>query len=898
MHKNNSIKECCSANSAIAIAGCPSSGTTLLADLLDCVPRFAAPPELSILNIPSAYFWNECFQQWAVKRRRFITGSNYRPFSQFFNRKYLSVCGLNDNSLDQMIYEAGSLQEFVTLLCEKLTVYRDRPVEVLVENTPTNLNVAELFLNAFPDGRMIVMERNGYAVINSLKRRGFELAEALVIWLYQSWSARQLKGKANVCFVSFEKLVLEPVQALDEISLFCGIKWDSQQIVEKLSLNSYRMMLHRPQSWKAGVGGINKSRAYDAKMDLDPSLLSLLTSLGLQFECEDKVVVSASEILNIPADLTNNHVHNIYQLDISRAKLAVKYPVLNQYRLIPISKVDSLEKHETVSGFNPVLTNCFIPSLIENHVAEAVANEAGGFELPTPPSLPLRSLRIDASPPSDWDRPYDVLMFAASTVPCLLHLLNRRAEVGSMAIKDKPYYGSICSLLGVEMRGGKAQTDRMKGSDVCSNFNVEVWSSSIKSFPTLDELSALRLNLPNKVPKLREILTASNPLEGLAFLAKRLKFGFDKRLGMFCRQPRSAPYAIDYRFDTDPILLLSIIAILRVWDVKPCETVPSIKTAKGTLSIAGRSKRAYGRALLESPKIMSMEYDFPASPGTVVPYLPIVEWVYYRNKVLKKSISDLNFPVVSVDGKTGIRSVVIRHDVDRKLDLKTLKKVRKSERKFGLKSTWFFRRETWDRDLARFLLDEDCELGWHAENIESGDDGMVDRIQNLTNSAPGVNFHGGFGSRYMRGLSSLRACIGHGVSYAEDPTCHTLIPYRVQLEGSPLWVTPPSIKVQSNPAQLNRHMELYYKYGGLAVIEDHPDRYDQSVENVITKMLNNGFTPRRLDKEMTIFKYSEIGIKLMVNRDEYLIEVDRRLKNRIQVDYKRKGRKKLQLVFI
>lgn len=67
----------------LCVGGAPSSGTTLVADLLDSVPGAACEPEAYLFCFDAAYGWSPEFQREAVARRLFPTGAACFPRKAF-----------------------------------------------------------------------------------------------------------------------------------------------------------------------------------------------------------------------------------------------------------------------------------------------------------------------------------------------------------------------------------------------------------------------------------------------------------------------------------------------------------------------------------------------------------------------------------------------------------------------------------------------------------------------------------------------------------------------------------------------------------------------------------------------------------------------------------------------
>src|SRR5690349_20423091 len=110
----------------ICVGGAPSSGTTLLADLLDAVPGLACPPELNLFCIPDAFAFDEDFRRAACEPARFAVPARYAAPTAFFNRKYLDVTGFDNDSLCTLVRASASLGEFVQQFAARYAAFRGR----------------------------------------------------------------------------------------------------------------------------------------------------------------------------------------------------------------------------------------------------------------------------------------------------------------------------------------------------------------------------------------------------------------------------------------------------------------------------------------------------------------------------------------------------------------------------------------------------------------------------------------------------------------------------------------------------------------------------------------------------------------------------------------------------
>lgn len=235
----------------ISIGGPPSSGTTLLADLLDSVPGMAADPELGLFASAEPFAWTEEVRTACANNKEFPATSWYAAPRPFFNTKYLELVDLDAAALAAMIEASDSLPAFVDRLRRAREQARDRRIDVLVEKTPANVATASRFLDTFPDGVFVGLVRDPRATVASLIARGFGLAEATATWAQQSRRLAAVADHPRAMVVRYEDLVADPFLTTTEIADRVGIAVDPETVRGRFSENEFRAGIPRVESWRA-----------------------------------------------------------------------------------------------------------------------------------------------------------------------------------------------------------------------------------------------------------------------------------------------------------------------------------------------------------------------------------------------------------------------------------------------------------------------------------------------------------------------------------------------------------------------------------------------------------------------------------------------------------------------
>lgn len=254
----------------IAVGGAPSSGTTLMADLLDSVPGLACDPELGILASADAYSWSGDFVQQALAHETFRSTSAYSADRTFFNEKYLDLVGLTKAELDRLVEVSKSLPEFVDRFRRHREAFRERSISVLVEKTPVNIAVADRFLETFDQGVFVHVVRDPRHVVGSLVFRGKGIAETTVVWSQQVAHGARLIGHDRLITVTYEDLLTSPFEIAVRIASAVGVRTTPKAVRAGFESNEFRASIPRIGSWRVPTyDGTVRQPGDDRLSDMD-----------------------------------------------------------------------------------------------------------------------------------------------------------------------------------------------------------------------------------------------------------------------------------------------------------------------------------------------------------------------------------------------------------------------------------------------------------------------------------------------------------------------------------------------------------------------------------------------------------------------------------------------------
>lgn len=225
--------------SKLALVGsCPSSGSTLLADLLDSTPYSACGVETGIFANKKIYNFNQ------YKKNIYQTSSCFSPHrkrsSINFNR--LHSYGLNIEEYKELVTSSKTINNFAQKFANNFIALRGKEDNAVVfDKTPINLNCIELFLENFKDAYFINIVRNPLFVYTSLLSRGFSPYVAMASWLTNVAKYLQYQDHQRVISIKYEDLCSHPfITVQNIIQTITGQKIKLQEIQDYYGHNKYR----------------------------------------------------------------------------------------------------------------------------------------------------------------------------------------------------------------------------------------------------------------------------------------------------------------------------------------------------------------------------------------------------------------------------------------------------------------------------------------------------------------------------------------------------------------------------------------------------------------------------------------------------------------------------------
>lgn len=247
----------------VLIGNAPSSGSTLLADLMDAIPDFACGPESKFFCYKELYEDFERFKKNARHIFAFPTPS-LQNFRGTISRKKEILAAYGFSGINEVIdlLEASSDNvDFARRLQKHFLQWRNMgPGNVLVEKYPENIFIAPHFLDTFADGYFIHIVRNPLYVYSSLRKKNFSPVLAISTWLISTAIGYDLRNHPRFLTISYRDLVTSPFEKIAELAgKITGNHYSPADIKKRYETNMYREKAEfRDESWNVSEYGVVK----------------------------------------------------------------------------------------------------------------------------------------------------------------------------------------------------------------------------------------------------------------------------------------------------------------------------------------------------------------------------------------------------------------------------------------------------------------------------------------------------------------------------------------------------------------------------------------------------------------------------------------------------------------
>lgn len=276
----------------VLIGNSPSSGSTLLADLLDSTPFSVCGNELNFWSNKFLYD----FQSFQKNPSLFSNTAQLAVTSLFPHYKFLLEYGIEKKLWHKWIQDSENVPDFTSKFVNHVLRFRHKdPDGVVFEKTPENLNAIGEFLETFPSSYFINISRDPLYVYSSLKRRGFGSYVSAFTWLVDSATLSPYIDHHRYIQVSYEELVERPFHLVSEILLkITGRTISAEDIEENYKNNTHKRKKGKKlKSWQFKDYGIIENA--NAKI-IDSKIIEEFSSVASY-----KITDAYAELYKIPS---------------------------------------------------------------------------------------------------------------------------------------------------------------------------------------------------------------------------------------------------------------------------------------------------------------------------------------------------------------------------------------------------------------------------------------------------------------------------------------------------------------------------------------------------------------------------------------------------------------------
>jgi hypothetical protein len=266
-------------NTSPILIGCSgSSGSTLLASLLASHPDIFCGPELSFFSKHQMYSGFDRVKEMLPRWMQ----SGLQSFGPMKDSRFLSDSdqySLSCSDILNCLPSATDLPSF----CEKIfsRCLQATHKSVLIEKTPANCYCFRLFLETFPDGKVIHIVRDGRDVVASLTKRHYTPYLAAARWICDVSAGLSCSENPRCYELRYEDLVTRPEETLNGLCSFVGVSYSDQMLARNHPVNA-RWDKHTGWGSSPTQDPINNRSVGRYKQNLPKDILQYLYHLQIK----------------------------------------------------------------------------------------------------------------------------------------------------------------------------------------------------------------------------------------------------------------------------------------------------------------------------------------------------------------------------------------------------------------------------------------------------------------------------------------------------------------------------------------------------------------------------------------------------------------------------------------
>lgn len=284
----------------IIIGSAPSSGSTLLVNIIGRAPQVFQCGELSIFD-KRDWIVDEDVFSW-IRFARLHRRGYRRRLACEMSHHLSNFDGLPESS--SINFRESSYLDHCEWLMNRLADHHQK--SVWVEKTPANIFSIEDIAERRPEWRHVVMVRDPRSVLLSLSRRGYSKVLAAARWYLPNLVALKLAKSGRAILVRYEDLIEDPKTTVRNLFAKLNIGYSDSLLTEPkqdaFSLESWTASpadaptraglwandKRVPGGYLEALGVIHPSSEFISahKLNVVPNAVELAAALGYEFAWE------------------------------------------------------------------------------------------------------------------------------------------------------------------------------------------------------------------------------------------------------------------------------------------------------------------------------------------------------------------------------------------------------------------------------------------------------------------------------------------------------------------------------------------------------------------------------------------------------------------------------------
>lgn len=278
------------------IGGSPSTGSSVLVNILNRHPELLAGPETFLFIHPKLYqVWRE-YRKYLVQRSK-LGGLKSEGWFRINGADLLDpFYGWKAPGIAEIIETAVDFPAFADAFFSPSL--RQKGASRWVEKSPSNAICLDIFPGHFPGGKVVHTTRNPYDTIASLVSRGHSPFYATAAYLVNTAFALKAAGSDRHHLLKYEKWVLEPEAELSSLFGFLGLAWDPEVLEPASGEKDVRMegWLHNERG-KLESGSVGRFGRLEEKDQ--EAILYLVNRLRIRKDYQERHGLQVSQIADL-----------------------------------------------------------------------------------------------------------------------------------------------------------------------------------------------------------------------------------------------------------------------------------------------------------------------------------------------------------------------------------------------------------------------------------------------------------------------------------------------------------------------------------------------------------------------------------------------------------------------